>query len=162
MASQFRSVKKWKYGVFLNFLWEDFNGNFVTDLYKRLEDKGINAFKDDGKSAKKAPISTEISEAIEESRIAITIFSGVYAFSRRCLAEITKIMECVDSHGQEFFPVFYWIQPSVVSRTFDLKKNKEYFNCAYSKRFQRYKDALSKAFAGFNEDRYDPFELICW
>ncbi|KAH0658922.1 hypothetical protein KY285_027471 [Solanum tuberosum] len=93
MASQFRSVKKWKYDVFLNFLREDFNENFVTDLYKRLEDIGIKTFNHDDRSARGAPISTEISEAIEESRIAITIISDKYGLSRRCLEESTKIME---------------------------------------------------------------------
>ncbi|KAH0658944.1 hypothetical protein KY285_027493 [Solanum tuberosum] len=155
MASQFQSIKKWKYDVFLNFRREDFDGSFVTDLYKRLEDKGIKAFKHDVKSERGAPFSTELSEAIEGSRIAITIFSEEYALSGRCLEEITKIMECVDSHGQ----IFYRTEPSVVSRTFDLNKNKEYFNGADLKRFQ---DALSKAFEGFNEDHYYPFQLICW
>ncbi|XP_015168401.1 TMV resistance protein N-like [Solanum tuberosum] len=149
MASQFRSVNKWKYDVFLNFLREDFNENFVTDLYERLEDIGIKTFKHDDRSARGVPISTEISGAIEESRIAITIFSGKYALSRRCLEESTKIMECVDSHGQEFFPD-YRTEPSVVSLEFD---------------YGNYDDALSKAsdIAGFNKYYYYyGFEPICW
>ncbi|KAH0658929.1 hypothetical protein KY285_029255 [Solanum tuberosum] len=165
MAFQLRSVKKWKYDVFLNFLWEDFNGNFVTDLYKRLEDIGIKTFKHDDRSARGAPISTEISEAIEESRIAITIFSGNYVLSKRCLKEITKIMDCVDSHGQEFFPVFYRTEPLAVSRIFDLDKHRAYLMGSDlgmllmgsdSEEVQSWKDALSEAFdiAGLKQDYY--------
>ncbi|KAH0664573.1 hypothetical protein KY284_029504 [Solanum tuberosum] len=172
MAFQFRSVKKWKYDVFLNFLWEDFNGNFVTDLYKRLEDIGIKAFKHDDRSASGAPISTEISEAIEESRIAITIFSRKYALSRRFLEEITKIMDCVDSHGQEFFPVFYRTEPSAVSGIFDLDSYEAYLMGSDlgmllmdsdSEEVQSWKDALSKAFdiTGFKGDYYS-LGLIRW
>ncbi|KAK4718973.1 hypothetical protein R3W88_017311 [Solanum pinnatisectum] len=161
MAFQFRSVKKWKYDVFLNFLQEDFNENFVTDLYKRLEDIGIRAFKHDDRSAKLAPFSTEISEAIEESRIAITIFSEMYVVSRLCLEEITKIMECVDRYRRKFFPVFYRTEPSVVSLEFDFKKYEAYLNAADLERAQRYKDALSKAF-DIVGDSHKPFQHICW
>ncbi|KAH0662545.1 hypothetical protein KY284_027476 [Solanum tuberosum] len=167
MASQFLSVKKWKYDVFLNFLPEDFNKRFVTDLYKRLEDIGIKAFKHDGRSAKLEPFSAEISEAIEESRIAITIFSEMYALSRLCLEEITKIMECVGSRRQKFFPVFYRTKPSEVSREFNFEHGDALDDLpgANWKRVQRYKDALSKAFdiVGYKEvDSYDyePFEHI--
>jgi len=166
MASQFLSVEKWKYDVFLNFLPEDFNENFVTDLYKRLEDIGIKAFKHDGRSAKLAPFSAEISKAIEESRIAITIFSEMYVEFRLCLEEITKIMECVDRYRQKFFLVFYRTEPSVVSREFDVEHYDALHDIpgADSERVQRYKDALSKAFdiAGFSKDFDYPFELICW
>ncbi|KAH0658945.1 hypothetical protein KY285_027494 [Solanum tuberosum] len=162
MASQFLSVKKWKYDVFLNFLPEDFNENFVTDLYKRLEDIGIKTFKHDDRSAKLAPISTEISEAIEESRIAITIFSGRYVESRLCLEEITKIIECVGRRRQKFFPVFYCMKPSAVSVRFDIARKYLHFD---SERVQRYKDALSKAFdtVGYTKvDSYELFEHIRW
>ncbi|XP_059302501.1 toll/interleukin-1 receptor-like protein [Lycium ferocissimum] len=107
MASQNQLPKKWKYDAFLNFNPEDFEGSFVADLYKRLEDKGINAFERDSvKLQKGETISTEILEAIEESRIAITIFSKNYVSSPWCLEELTKIMDCV-AMGQEFFVVFY-------------------------------------------------------
>ncbi|KAH0749278.1 hypothetical protein KY290_028510 [Solanum tuberosum] len=159
MASQFLSVERSKYDVFLNFLPEDFNENFVTDLYKRLEDIGIKAFKHDGRSAILAPFSAEISEAIEESRIAITIFSEMYAESILCLEEITKIMECVDRYRQKFFPVFYGTEPSVVSREFDVEHYDALHDIpgADSERDQRYKDALSKAF-DIVGDSHKPFE----
>ncbi|KAH0660032.1 hypothetical protein KY289_028780 [Solanum tuberosum] len=158
MASQFLSVERSKYDVFLNFLPEDFNENFVTDL-KRLEDIGIKAFKHDGRSAILAPFSAEISEAIEESRIAITIFSEMYAESILCLEEITKIMECVDRYRQKFFPVFYGTEPSVVSREFDVEHYDALHDIpgADSERDQRYKDALSKAF-DIVGDSHKPFE----
>ncbi|PHT79162.1 hypothetical protein T459_17214 [Capsicum annuum] len=88
MASQIQSVKKWKYDVFLNFRQEDLDGYFVTYLYKHLEDIGINVFTPDFEYER---VTTEISEAIEESRFGITIFSRDYASSRRCLEELNTV-----------------------------------------------------------------------
>ncbi|KAK4718971.1 hypothetical protein R3W88_017309 [Solanum pinnatisectum] len=112
MASQIQSAQKWKFDVFFNFRQQDLDKSFVADLLKRLKDIGINAFKPDGNSDWGEQISTEILEAIEESRIAVTIFSKDYTSSPRCLEELTKIMECVDNKGQEFFFVFYKVEPS--------------------------------------------------
>ncbi|CAN4099935.1 unnamed protein product [Withania somnifera] len=167
MASQFQSAKKWKYDAFLNFRRKDFNRSFVTKCYERLEDIGINAFKPDErgdlgiksfkhniKSERGAPISTEISDIIEESRIAITVFSLNYGSSARCLDELTKIMECVDNNGMVSVSVFYCTSASSVSHIIDellAKYEADDLKGSDLEKVQRWKDALSKAFnnAGF-------------
>ncbi|PHT79220.1 hypothetical protein T459_17272 [Capsicum annuum] len=159
MASQIQSVRNWKYDVFLNFRPEDLGRIFIAHLYKRLEDLRINAFRPDDVESERGegePISTKILEAIEESRIAITIFSKYYASSRRCLQELTKIMECVDNKGMKFFSVLYQSTASQVLCNFDqvlLAQLGIYgLNGSYMVEFLRWKDILCKAFniAGLN------------
>lgn len=99
MDSQKELNKKWEYDAFLSFRGEDTRNNFVAHLHKRLEDRGVNVFKDDEKLERGRPISAELLKAIEESRIAIIIFSKYYASSIWCLEELTKIMECVEKKG---------------------------------------------------------------
>ncbi|XP_047269625.1 TMV resistance protein N [Capsicum annuum] len=165
MDSQIPTVKKWKYDVFLNFRRQDLEGNFVTQLYKRLEDMGINVFKPEFEyERKEEPITTEISEAIEESMIAITIFSEYYASSRQRLEELSKIMEWVDNQGQEFFLVFYRVTASQVSGIIDQTLAQYIADdiiFSYTVELQRWTDAFSKAFniAGFKRDSF-PLELI--
>ncbi|KAM3308367.1 hypothetical protein P3S67_010111 [Capsicum chacoense] len=153
MASQIQSVKKWKYDVFLNFRQEDLDGYFVTNLYKRLEDIGINVFTPDFEYER---VTTEISEAIEESRFGITIFSRDYASSRWCLEELSKIMECVDYKGQEFISVFYRADTVQVSDIIDhvLDKHTACLKASELEMTQRWKNALCKAFeiAGSEKD----------
>ncbi|XP_015168403.1 TMV resistance protein N-like [Solanum tuberosum] len=143
MAFQIESAQKWKFDVFFNFRLQDLDKSFVADLYQRLKDIGTNAFKPDVNSEWGEQISTEILEAIEESRIAITIFSKDYTSSPRCLEELTKIMGCVDNKGQEFFSVYYKCEPldclrSIVNFGADLKGSD-------LRKVQRWKDALRKA-----------------
>ncbi|KAF3645993.1 hypothetical protein FXO37_20701 [Capsicum annuum] len=167
MDSQIPTVKKWKYDVFLNFRRQDLEGNFVTQLYKRLEDMGINVFKPEFEyERKEEPIKTEISEAIEESMIAITIFSEYYASSRQRLEELSKIMEWVDNQGQEFYSVFYCVTASQVSGIIDQTLAQYIADdiiFSYTVELQRWTDAFSKAFniAGFKRDSF-PLELIRW
>ncbi|KAM3375251.1 hypothetical protein P3S68_013965 [Capsicum galapagoense] len=167
MDSQIPTVKKWKYDVFLNFRRQDLEGNFVTQLYKRLEDMGINVFKPEFEyERKEEPITTEISEAIEESMIAITIFSEYYASSRQRLEELSKIMEWVDNQGQEFLSVFYCVTASQVSGIIDQTLAQYIADdiiFSYTVELQRWTDAFSKAFniAGFKRDSF-PLELIRW
>ncbi|PHU14923.1 hypothetical protein BC332_16128 [Capsicum chinense] len=153
MASQIQSVKKWKYDVFLNFRQEDLDGYFVTYLYTHLEDIGINVFTPDFEYER---VTTEISEAIEESRFGITIFSRDYASSRRCLEELSKIMECVDYKGQEFISVFYRADTVQVSGIIDhvLDKHTVCLKASELEMTQRWKNALCKAFeiAGSEKD----------
>ncbi|KAH0749279.1 hypothetical protein KY290_028511 [Solanum tuberosum] len=80
----------------MSFRGEDTRNNFVSHLYKCLEERGFNVFKDDEKHEKGRPISVELLKAIEESRIAIIVFSENYAWSKWCLEELTKIMDCVE------------------------------------------------------------------
>nr|WHV00918.1 resistance protein [Nicotiana benthamiana] len=140
-------TQKWKYDAFLNFRGEDTRNNFVAHLYKRLEDMGINAFKDDVKLERGKFISPELLKAIEESNFAIIIFSENYDTSTWCLEELTKIMECVEKKRQEAIPIFYNVDPS------DVRMQRNSFAKAMAKhkkgtdleKVQRWKNALHQA-----------------
>ncbi|KAK3430918.1 hypothetical protein EUGRSUZ_E02604 [Eucalyptus grandis] len=53
-------------------------------------------------------------KAIEESRIAIIVFSKDYASSKWCLKEVAKIMECKEQNNLTVLPVFYKVEPREV------------------------------------------------
>ncbi|PHT45675.1 hypothetical protein CQW23_14833 [Capsicum baccatum] len=146
MAPQNESIQKWKYDAFLSFRGDDTRNNFVAHLYKRLEDIGINVFKDDVKLERGKFISTELLKAIEESRTAIIIFSEDYASSTWCLEELTMIMECVDKKEQKAYPVFYNVDPSDIRMKGEgssfakaLEKHVEDFNAISEKLVTKHK-----------------------
>ncbi|KAL3499750.1 hypothetical protein ACH5RR_038843 [Cinchona calisaya] len=107
---------KWIYDVFLSFRGEDVRKNFVDFLYNALEQKGIYTFKDDEILKQGRSIRPALSQAIEESRIAIVVFSENYASSSWCLDELVKIIECNGVLGQTVLPVFYDVDPSAVRK----------------------------------------------
>ncbi|KAL3499774.1 hypothetical protein ACH5RR_038867 [Cinchona calisaya] len=139
---------RWIYDVFLSFRGEDVRKNFVDFLYSALQQKGIYTFKDDEKLERGRFISPALSQAIEESRIAIIVFSENYASSSWCLDELAKIIECNGVLGQTVLPVFYDVDPSAV------RKQKGSFAKHFAKhedeiedkeRIQGWRDALAKA-----------------
>ncbi|XP_028751313.1 TMV resistance protein N-like [Neltuma alba] len=97
-----------KYRVFLSFSGgEDTQESFPSLLYSSLRKAGISVLKDD--------ISSELSQSpIKASIIVIIIFSHHYASSRRCLDELTKIMEFRRSYHLVVLPIFYGVDPSDV------------------------------------------------
>ncbi|KAK4718978.1 hypothetical protein R3W88_017316 [Solanum pinnatisectum] len=149
MDSQKEANQKWKYDAFLSFRGEDTRNNFVSHLYKRLEERGFNVFKDDEKLERGRPISAELLKAIEESRIAIIVFSETYASSKWCLEELTKIMDCVEKKGREAIPIFHNVDPSDLSRQSNsvavaLAKHEADLKGSDLGKVQRWKDALGK------------------
>lgn len=104
----------WTYDVFVSFYGDDTRYGFTGNLCNTLNIKGINTFKDDIKLKKGEEISIDLLEAIDESRIAIIVFSENYASSTWCLDELVKIMECKKEKGQLVRIVFYYVDPSNV------------------------------------------------
>ncbi|KAK2366008.1 disease resistance protein RPV1 [Trifolium repens] len=100
--------------VFLSFRGEDTRASFTSHLNTSLLNAGIKVFRDDDSLQRGDIISTSINRAIEQSQIAVIIFSKNYADSRWCLDELVKIMECSKSIGQVVLPVFYGVDPSEV------------------------------------------------
>ena len=100
--------------MFLSFRGEDTRASFTSHLYAALQNDGINVFKDDDSLQRGAQISKSLLQAIENSRIAVIVFSRNYAESRWCLDELVKIMECRRTIGQVVLPVFYDVDPSEV------------------------------------------------
>ena len=75
-----------KYDVFLSFS-EETSKSFTDHLYRALNMKGINTFKEDDE------IVSKRSKAIEESRFAIVVLSKTYVSSIWCLEELAEIVE---------------------------------------------------------------------
>ncbi|KAI3516561.1 hypothetical protein L1887_15480 [Cichorium endivia] len=105
-----------KYHVFLSFRREDTRKTFVDHLYTALEQQGIYTYKDDEALPQGQSIGPSRMTAIEESQIAVIIFSKNYADSSWCLDELEYIMKCKDTRGQIVMPVFYEIDPSEVRK----------------------------------------------
>lgn len=154
----------WIYDVFVSFHGEDTRYGFTGNLCNALNQKGINTFKDDIKLKKGEGISPALVKAIEESRIAIIVFSQNYASSAWCLDELVKIMECMKEKGQLVRPVFYCVDPS------DVRHQRGSFERSMTKheakdkvRVRKWRSALSEAanLAGwhFKNGRYE-FEII--
>ena len=132
-------ARRWNYDVFLSYRAADSVRNFADHLYAALLRKGVLIFRDD-ETLEKGNTTTrpELSEAIEQSRIAIVILSENYASSTWCLYDLAKIMGCQKEIGQRVFPVFYYIDPS------DVRHQKGSFAMAFTKHEERFKENLEK------------------
>ncbi|KAH0745153.1 hypothetical protein KY285_006810 [Solanum tuberosum] len=134
-ASNSQNCPRWKYDVFLSFRGDDTRNNFTSHLHKGLKNRGISTFLDDERLEDGDSISKELVQAIEESQVAVIVFSKNYATSRWCLNELLKIMECKEKeNGQTVIPVFYYVDPSHV------RYQIESFAEAFAKHELRYKD----------------------
>nr|DAD21034.1 TPA_asm: hypothetical protein HUJ06_022497 [Nelumbo nucifera] len=113
-GSSSSSISRWDYDVFLNFRGEDTRKNFTDHLYEALHRVAIRTFRDDGRLKRGEEIEPALLKSIEQSRIAIIVFSRNYASSTWCLKELAKIMECRERMDQMVFPIFYDANPSDV------------------------------------------------
>ncbi|WMV53186.1 hypothetical protein MTR67_046571 [Solanum verrucosum] len=131
-ASNSQYCPQWKYDVFLSFRGADTRTTFTSHLYEGLKNRGIFTFQDDKRLEQGDSISEELLKAIEESQVALIIFSKNYATSRWCLNELVKIMECKEEKGQIVIPVFYDVDLSHV------RHQTESFAEAFSKHESKY------------------------
>jgi hypothetical protein len=97
--------------VFLNFLGQDTRRGFTDHLYDHLGAKGMNVFRDDENLEQGKNIFEELLKAIGESFCAVVVISENYAFSKWCLTELAKIVECKKDRGLIVYPVFYHVDP---------------------------------------------------
>ncbi|XP_059590717.1 disease resistance protein RPV1 isoform X2 [Vitis vinifera] len=149
-CSSSSSNSKWRYDVFLSFRGEDTRNNFTSHLYKDLDKANIKTFKDDEELRKGGEIAPELLKAIEESRIAIIVFSKTYAHSKWCLDELVKIMECQKEKGQIVYPVFYHVRPCEVRNQYgtygeEFKKHESNADEEKKKKIGEWRTALRKA-----------------
>ncbi|KAI9108233.1 hypothetical protein K1719_020716 [Acacia pycnantha] len=105
---------QWIYDVFINFRGEDTRHGFTGNLYHSLHQKGVRTFLDDEELRRGDEITPTLLTAIENSRMAITVFSKNYASSTFCLNELVKIHECIKKKGRLVLPIFYDVDPSEV------------------------------------------------
>ncbi|KAJ8759092.1 hypothetical protein K2173_004098 [Erythroxylum novogranatense] len=155
-----------KYDVFLNFRGEDTRCSFTSHLYAALRQKALQTFFDDDDLKRGEEIAQSLPRAIQDSTVAILVFSKDYASSRWCLDELADIMECHRSHGQIVIPVFYEVNPSHFRKLSDdvaaaFVKHKQNPLSAPHK-ITRWKDALTKAadLAGFDSREFRNDDLL--
>ena len=129
-------TQRYRYDVFLSFRGEDTRNSFTSNLNGILCHYGINTFMDD-RLQRGEKISTELLEAIENSKVSIIVLSKNYASSTWCLDELVKILEC-KNNGQMVFPVFYKVDPS------DVRNQKGNFGEALAKHEKKFKDDKEK------------------
>uniref|UniRef100_M1BA17 NL25 n=1 Tax=Solanum tuberosum TaxID=4113 RepID=M1BA17_SOLTU len=115
-AARSSQLTPWKYDVFVSFRGADTRRTFTCHLYEDLKNRGIFTFQDDKRLENGDSIPEELLKAIEESQVALVIFSKNYATSRWCLNELVKIMECKEEKGLIVIPVFYDVYPSEVRK----------------------------------------------
>ena len=100
------------YGVFLSFRGEDTRKTFTDHLYDNLVAHGIHTFRDDEELEKGGDIASDLSRAMDESRIFVVIFSQHYANSKWCLNELVKIIDnMTKEESVVVLPVFYHVDP---------------------------------------------------
>ena len=108
------SSSDWRYAVFLSFREEDTRNNFISHLYKALDQKGIDTFMDDKKLRTGEEISPTVVTAIRRSRCSIIVLSENYASSKWCLEKLVEILQCRRTKNQKVMPIFYNVDPSHV------------------------------------------------
>ena len=108
------SSSDWRYAVFLSFRGEDTRNNFISHLYKALDQKGIDTFMDDKKFRTGEEISPTVVTAIRRSRCSIIVLSENYASSKWCLEELVEILQCRRTKNQKVMRIFYNVDPSHV------------------------------------------------
>ncbi|PWA82503.1 toll/interleukin-1 receptor (TIR) domain-containing protein [Artemisia annua] len=126
-ASSSSSSRSFKFDVFLSFRGEDTRKNFVDHLYTALDQRLIRTYKDDITLARGESVGPALLEAIQESHIAVIVFSKNYANSSWCLDELIHIMKCREEMGLTVIPVFYDVDPS------EVRYQKRNFGEAFSK-----------------------------
>ncbi|KAJ8759122.1 hypothetical protein K2173_004129 [Erythroxylum novogranatense] len=149
-----------KYDVFLNFRGEDTRRDFTSHLYAALCRKALQTFIDDNDLKRGEEIAQSLPRAIQDSTVAILVFSKDYASSRWCLDELAEIIDCHRSHGQIVIPVFYKVDPSHLRKQSHdvaaaLVKHEQ--NPMNAHKIPRWRDALTKAanLSGFDSKEND-------
>ncbi|XP_054798458.1 uncharacterized protein LOC129303275 isoform X2 [Prosopis cineraria] len=104
----------WKYDVFLSSSGEDTVLKFTDHLYHALTRHGIRTFRDDEGLQRGEVISTQLIQAIKDSRCAVVVLSQKYADSKWCLNELQQTLESRKEMGGRVFPIFYDVDPSDV------------------------------------------------
>ena len=97
-----------QYQVFVNFRGDELRYNFVSHLTSALLRDGVNIFIDTNEEKGKS--LNVLFERIEESRIALALFSVRYTESKWCLNELLKMKECMDKGQLLIIPIFYKVQ----------------------------------------------------
>ncbi|KAL0889220.1 hypothetical protein Bca101_013203 [Brassica carinata] len=131
--------------VFVNFRGEELRCGFVSHLVEALQRHEINVFID--KHERIGEDLTNLFARIEESTIALVIFSRRYTESRWCLDELVKIKERTDQRLLKVIPIFFKVKPITVKRLRgafgDQFRDREWEYRCDKPRTDRWKEALA-------------------
>ncbi|CAJ2634042.1 unnamed protein product [Trifolium pratense] len=141
---RYKSIGEWKasldclkhsqaqWEIFLSFRGQDTRHSFTGSLYHALCQVGFKTFMDDGALRNGDQISPILVNAIETSRLSIIVLSENYASSSWCLDELSKILECMETHNQLVWPIFFNVEPS------DIRHQKNSYGDAMAKQEQKF------------------------
>lgn len=87
---------------------------FICELVKTLKRHRINVYIDMDEQRDRRKVQVQLKK-IEESRIALVVFSGKYTESPSCLRELAKINDCVGTRKLVAIPIFFRLQESTVT-----------------------------------------------
>lgn len=111
-ASSSSQVPSESWQVFINFRGKELRTSFISHLTWALEQAEINYFID-SKETRSKDLSVLLTR-IEQSEIALPIFSSMYGESDWCLDELVKIMEQVGKEELKIIPIFFNVTPDEV------------------------------------------------
>ncbi|KAL4592893.1 hypothetical protein LXL04_005900 [Taraxacum kok-saghyz] len=146
------SSQSWNYDVFLSFRGEDTRKTFLDHLYSSLDQNGIYTYKDDVTLVRGESISPALLKAIEESQIAVIVFSKNYANSKWCLDELTHIMKRTEEGKQTVMPIFYDVEPTEV----------RYQKRTYEDAFAKHELANTEKVESWRKALFDASNLSGW
>ncbi|WCJ18804.1 Disease resistance protein (TIR-NBS-LRR class) family [Euphorbia peplus] len=129
------SKSKFKYDVFISFRGTDVRDGFLSHLFHALCHKQIVTFKDDNLD-RGEEISPSLLRVIEESYVALIIFSENYVNSPWCLDELVKIVDCRKRMGQVVVPIFYHVGPT------DVRELTGTYGDAFTDKLESWRNAL--------------------
>ncbi|CAL9241811.1 unnamed protein product, partial [Arabidopsis halleri] len=100
--------------VFINFRGEDVGFSFASHLVSALLREGVNVFID--KDERRGEDFGKLFKKIEDSKIALVVFSSSYSESTWCLDELVEIQKRRDEGKLKVIPISYKVEPSQVQQ----------------------------------------------
>ncbi|EOA25302.1 hypothetical protein CARUB_v10018622mg, partial [Capsella rubella] len=114
---------------FLNFRGEQLRDNFVSHLTYALTRDGINFFIDE--KEQRGQDLENLFVRIEESSIALAIFSSRYPESKWCMDELVVMQKFAKQGNLRVIPIFYKVEPEDVRHpTLDSEFGKNFLSLA--------------------------------
>lgn len=148
------------YDVFLSFRGFDTRKIFVGHLYDALQRKALATFIDTERLGK-GDVLGVLLKAIDASKLSVVVLSENFAYSKWCLLELEKILECMETKNHIVVPIFYQVDPADVryvrgsfSKAFEELEHKSRGTVEERK---RWKSALTRAgyINGWDSRKYE-------
>ncbi|KAL1218399.1 Disease resistance protein RPS4B [Cardamine amara subsp. amara] len=151
--------------VFINFRGDQLRNNFIGFLVDALRRSEINVFIDN--QEQRGEDLNTLFKRIEDSGIAIVVFSSRYTESKWCLEELVKIKERVHQGLLKVLPIYYKVTPTNVKRLKgefgDHFRDKEYMYGSDEPKIKRWKEAIvfvSQKFALTFDEKSNESEFV--